>query len=72
MVDGEAKVTPCSPGDPDAKEMTWEQVEGEELLPPLVEYKDFVKAITASRPTVSQEDLQRSADWTNEFGSEGA
>jgi vacuolar protein-sorting-associated protein 4 len=34
--------------------------------------KDFVKAIKASRPTVSREDLEHNAEWTAEFGSEGA
>lgn len=72
MVDGEEKLTPCSPGDQGAMEMTWDQVETDQLLEPRLTVKDFVKAIKASRPTVSQEDLQRSADWTKEFGSEGA
>ncbi|KAK9769604.1 putative Vacuolar protein sorting-associated protein 4 [Seiridium cardinale] len=69
--DGEIKVTPCSPGDKGAKEMTWADVEGEKLLEPLVDFKDFVKAIKGSRPTVSGADLTRNADWTKEFGSEG-
>ncbi|KAL2024869.1 hypothetical protein VTK56DRAFT_3568 [Thermocarpiscus australiensis] len=72
MVDGKQKVTPCSPGDPDAIEMTWEKVASEELLEPLVEKKDFVRAIKASRPTVSEADLRRNEEWTKEFGSEGA
>jgi vacuolar protein-sorting-associated protein 4 len=42
------------------------------LLEPPLKVKDFVKAIKASRPTVSGEDLKRSAEWTKEFGSEGA
>lgn len=64
-------MTPCSPGDRDAKELTWADIEGEKLLEPLVDFKDFVKAIKGSRPTVSQVDLTRNADWTAEFGSEG-
>ena len=72
MVDGQQKFTPCSPGDPEAIEMTWEDVQSEELLEPLVEKKDFVKAIKASRPTVSDTDLKRNEEWTHEFGSEGA
>ncbi|KKY23185.1 putative vacuolar sorting atpase [Phaeomoniella chlamydospora] len=71
-VDGEEKVTPCSPGDPDAQEMTWVDVESDKLLEPPLTLKDFTKAIKASRPTVSSEDLNRNADWTKEFGSEGA
>jgi vacuolar protein-sorting-associated protein 4 len=66
------KLTPCSPGDPEALEMTWEAVPSEELLEPLVERKDFIKAIKSSRPTVSDVDLKRNEEWTHEFGSEGA
>ena len=51
--------------------MTWDDVDGEALLEPLVDFKDFVKAIKSSRPTVSDVDLQRNAEWTKEFGSEG-
>ncbi|KAH9905615.1 P-loop containing nucleoside triphosphate hydrolase protein [Xylariomycetidae sp. FL2044] len=71
QVDGQTKVTPCSPGDPGAKEMTWDDVEGDTLYEPLVDFKDFVKAIKSSRPTVSDSDLKRNTEWTHEFGSEG-
>ena len=72
MVDGAEKLTPCSPGDHGATEMTWIDVATEQLLEPPLQVKDFVKAIKASRPTVRGEDLKRSAEWTQEFGSEGA
>ena len=72
MVDGEQKYTPCSPGDPEAEEMTWEAVKSEELLEPHVDLKDFLKAIKSSRPTVADVDLKRNEEWTHEFGSEGA
>lgn len=52
--------------------MDWTQVDSEQLLEPPLLRKDFEKAIRASRPTVSQEDLKRNAEWTLEFGSEGA
>jgi vacuolar protein-sorting-associated protein 4 len=52
--------------------MTWEKVPSEDLLEPVVEKKDFIRAIKASRPTVAQEDLLRNEEWTKEFGSEGA
>ncbi|KAG8162441.1 hypothetical protein KVR01_008206 [Diaporthe batatas] len=71
-VDGESRVTPCSPGEPDAIEMTWEEVDTDQLLEPIVDFKDFVKSIKSSRPTVSQEDLKRNSEWTHEFGSEGS
>lgn len=71
-INGEPKVTPCSPGEPDAMEMTWEQVDTEQLLEPIVDFKDFVKSVKSSRPTVAQEDLKRNSEWTHEFGSEGS
>jgi vacuolar protein-sorting-associated protein 4 len=71
-VDGEEKLTPCSPGDSGALEMTWTEVDSEKLLEPPLLLKDFVKAIKSSRPTVSGADLERNAEWTEEFGSEGA
>ncbi|KAI3396091.1 hypothetical protein diail_508 [Diaporthe ilicicola] len=71
-VDGQQKVTPCSPGEPNAMEMTWEQVDTEQLLEPIVDFKDFVKSVKSSRPTVSREDLKRNSEWTHEFGSEGS
>lgn len=71
-VDGNEKLTPCSPGDAGATEMNWTQVDTEQLLEPALQVKDFIKAIKSSRPTVSGEDLKRSAEWTLEFGSEGA
>lgn len=72
VVDGQEKLTPCSPGDAGAMEMTWVDVDTEQLLEPPLSVKDFIKAIKASRPTVSGEDLRANAEWTKEFGSEGA
>lgn len=53
-------------------EMSWTEVESDQLAEPPLRVKDFVKAIKASRPTVSKEDLTRNSEWTQEFGSEGA
>lgn len=72
MDQGIAKLTPCSPGDAGALEMTWTEVASDKLLEPPLLLKDFIKAIKGARPTVSQEDIKRSEDWTSEFGSEGA
>ncbi|KAJ5629071.1 vacuolar protein sorting-associated protein 4 [Penicillium lividum] len=71
-VDGVEKLTPCSPGDAGAAEMTWLSIEAEQLLEPPLVLKDFIKAVRNSRPTVSYEDLTRNSEWTKEFGSEGA
>ncbi|KAJ5266790.1 vacuolar protein sorting-associated protein 4 [Penicillium angulare] len=72
VVEGEEKITPCSPGDAGAMEMNWLSVEAEKLLEPPLVLKDFIKAVHNSRPTVSHEDLTRNSEWTQEFGSEGA
>ncbi|KIV82483.1 hypothetical protein PV11_04592 [Exophiala sideris] len=72
VVEGEEKLTPCSPGDEGAMEMTWVDIDSHQLLEPPLNVKDFVRAIKASRPTVSGEDLKRNSEWTAEFGSEGA
>jgi vacuolar protein-sorting-associated protein 4 len=53
-------------------EMNWTEVDSDKLKEPELTLKDFIKAIKASRPTVSQEDIKKSEEWTNEFGSEGA
>ena len=66
------KVTPCSPGDEGAIEMSWTEVDSDKLLEPPLVLKDFVKAVKGARPTVSHDDIKKSAEWTAEFGSEGA
>ncbi len=71
-VDGAEMLTPCSPGDAGATEMTWVDVDSDKLLEPPLQVKDFIRAIKGSRPTVSGSDLTRNAEWTAEFGSEGA
>lgn len=70
-VDGEEKLTPCSPGDAGAQEMSWTEVESDKLLEPPLVLKDFVKAVKGARPTVSVDDIKKSEEWTAEFGSEG-
>lgn len=70
VADGVQKLTPCSPGDRGAVEMTWMDVDPDALLEPPLVLKDFIKAIKSSRPTVSKEDVKKSDDWTQEFGSE--
>lgn len=52
--------------------MNWTEIESDQLLEPPLVLKDFVKAVKGARPTVSQDDIKKSDDWTAEFGSEGA
>jgi vacuolar protein-sorting-associated protein 4 len=63
--------TPCSPGDPQAMEKTWEDVSSDELLEPEPTLQDFVRAVQNGRKTVNNEDLERYVTWTAEFGQEG-
>ncbi|KAL2039446.1 hypothetical protein N7G274_007718 [Stereocaulon virgatum] len=72
IVHGVEKLTPCSPGDAGAIEMSWTQVDSDMLLEPPLVLKDFIKAVKGARPTVSVDDIKRSEEWTKEFGSEGA
>lgn len=62
------KLTPCSPGAPGAIEKTWNDVDSSELLEPLLTVSDFEKAVQVNRPTVSQADIQKHIDFTNESG----
>lgn len=64
-------LTPCSPGDPNAIEMTLDKVSSDQLLPPKVLYRDFLKALKSAKPSVSQDDLGDFVKFTQEFGQEG-
>jgi len=63
--------TPCSPGDPDAVEMSWETVPEEQLCDAPVEMTHFVSCLRNTRPTVSKDDLTKYEKWTEDFGQEG-
>lgn len=72
MKNGNRMLTPCSPGDDEKIEMTYDDVKPEELLAPDVALADFEIALADSHPTVSKDDIEKQIEWTNEFGSEGA
>ena len=63
------KWTPCSPGDPEAIEKTWTDVGSEELLEPPLRLNDFVRAVQSVRPTVTDDDIKRHVEWTNDSGT---
>jgi vacuolar protein-sorting-associated protein 4 len=63
------KWTPCSPGDPDAVEKLWSDVESDELLEPPLKLADFLKSLSSVRPTVTDADIKRHDDWTKESGT---
>ena len=62
------KWTPCSPGDHDAVEKTWTEVDSDELVEPALRVNDFLKALSKTRPTVSPDDIRKHEDWTNNSG----
>lgn len=62
------KWTPCSPGDPAAKEMVWSDIESDELLEPALKIADFLKSLSSVRPTVTEADIKRHDEWTRESG----
>ncbi|KAL9974370.1 hypothetical protein ACROYT_G011394 [Oculina patagonica] len=64
-------LTPCSPGEPGALEMTWMQVPGEKLLEPIVNLSDMFRSLATSKPTVNSADLKKFEDFTRDFGQEG-
>lgn len=63
-------LTPCSPGDPDAVEMTWTQVEGSKLKEPEVTFNDFLRSLKSIKPSVSAKDIADHVKFTEEFGQE--
>lgn len=62
---------PCSPGDPNAFEMTWEQVPSDKLYEPEVTMADMKCALNDCKPSVNQADLDKLRQFTEEFGQEG-
>ncbi|MGH0123776.1 UNVERIFIED_CONTAM: hypothetical protein FKN15_076241 [Acipenser sinensis] len=64
-------LTPCSPGDPNAIEMTWMEVPGDKLLEPVVSMSDMLRSLTSTKPTVNQQDLEKLKKFTDDFGQEG-
>ncbi|KAJ7596280.1 P-loop containing nucleoside triphosphate hydrolase protein [Mycena floridula] len=66
------KWTPCSPGDPEATEKSWSDIESDELLEPPLKIADFMKSLSSVRPTVTESDIKRHDEWTRESGNDGA
>ncbi|KAG7450913.1 AAA-domain-containing protein [Guyanagaster necrorhizus] len=67
-----SKWTPCSPGDPDAVEKTWSDIDSDELLEPPLRLNDFLRSLATVRPTVTEADIRRHEQWTKESGNDGA
>lgn len=63
--------TPCSPGAPRAKEMSWTELEGDKLLEPIVSMSDMLMSLESCKPTVNDEDLVKLKKFMDDFGQEG-
>ncbi|KAM4894365.1 vacuolar protein sorting-associated protein 4A isoform 1-T1 [Sylvia borin] len=64
-------LTPCSPGDLGATEMTWMEVPSDKLMEPIVCKADMLRSLATTRPTVNVEDLLKVKKFTEDFGQEG-
>jgi vacuolar protein-sorting-associated protein 4 len=64
-------LTPCSPGDPGAVEMSWMDVDGDKLLEPLISMRDMLNSLHTQKPTVNEADLVKQKKFTEDFGQEG-
>lgn len=64
-------LTPCSPGDPDAIEMSWMEVDGDKLFIPPVTMRDMQKSLATTRPTVNEDDMAKLEKFKEDFGQEG-
>lgn len=64
-------LTPCSPGEAGAMEMTWEQVPSDRLFEPVVSMRDVMRSLADSKPSVNDEDLDKLRKFTEDFGQEG-
>ncbi|PAA47925.1 hypothetical protein BOX15_Mlig006415g5, partial [Macrostomum lignano] len=52
-------LTPCSPGEPGAIEMSWTDIEGDKLLEPMMTMQDVLLSLSRTKPTVNDEDLEQ-------------
>lgn len=64
-------LTPCSPGEYGAMELTWEKVPGDKLYEPVVTMNDMLRSLADSKPSVNDEDLEKLRKFTEDFGIEG-
>ncbi|KAB0792491.1 hypothetical protein PPYR_14450 [Photinus pyralis] len=64
-------LTPCSPGDAGAIEMTWVDVDGDKLHEPPIVMADMLRSLATSKPTVNEEDMVKLEKFMEDFGQEG-
>lgn len=71
---GEDAYLPCSPGDPEAFEMTAMKMSKEmagKVIPPPVTIKDYLRVVKKASKSVDQNDLKEFEEWTQSFGIDG-
>jgi vacuolar protein-sorting-associated protein 4 len=64
-------LTPCSPGDKGAIEMSWIDVPGDKLLEPVLSMNDMLSSLANAKPTVNDTDLRKFKAFMYNFGQEG-
>ncbi|KIM22099.1 hypothetical protein M408DRAFT_324024, partial [Serendipita vermifera MAFF 305830] len=71
-VKGVEKLTPSDHSEPGSVPMNWRKVPADKLLEPPLRTSDFFNAVNKIKPSVSEEDILRSKEWTKEYGLKGA
>lgn len=51
--------------------MRWTDIEGDDLLEPMLCLQDFIKSLQTVRPSVSDADISDHVKFTADFGQEG-
>ncbi|OQV18968.1 Vacuolar protein sorting-associated protein 4B [Hypsibius exemplaris] len=64
--------SPCSPGSPGAVEMSFHDVPGDQLLEPKITMNDMLRAVSQTKPAVTETDLIKLKEFTEEYGQEGS
>nr|CAD2175687.1 unnamed protein product [Meloidogyne enterolobii] len=64
-------LTPCSPGDAGAIEMSWLDVPSDKLSEPVISMNDMIKSLMSTKPTVNAADLHKLDEFKKDFGQEG-
>ncbi|TFL06588.1 AAA-domain-containing protein [Pterulicium gracile] len=72
QVDGSSKWTPCSPGDSEAEEKSWQDIESNDLQEPPLRLADFIKSLGTVSKTVSESDIRKHNEWTEDSGNVGS
>lgn len=69
--EGHKGAIPCAPEEEGAVAVTWQQIEGGKVIAPPVTFEDFVQALQQTKGSISNDDLEKQAQFTQEFGQEG-